>query len=76
MVKRIIVAFLALAVVGFIGYRASVNYKAKKAAANRQPVKLSKLKDKRISVTLQRTMAPGTRTQAPGRDRFRLREIF
>ena len=35
MVKRIIVAFLALAVVGFIGYRASVNYRAKKAAANR-----------------------------------------
>lgn len=35
MVKRIIVVLVAIAVVGFIGYRASVNYKAKKAAENR-----------------------------------------
>jgi multidrug efflux pump subunit AcrA (membrane-fusion protein) len=35
MIKKIIAALAALAVVGFIGYRASVNYKAKKAAANR-----------------------------------------
>lgn len=35
MIKRIIIAILAVAVVGFIGYRASVNYKAKKAAENR-----------------------------------------
>ncbi|MGA2533302.1 MAG: efflux RND transporter periplasmic adaptor subunit [Candidatus Aminicenantales bacterium] len=37
MIKRIIVVVVALAVVGVIGYRASVNLKAKKAAQN-QPV--------------------------------------
>ncbi|HSQ79110.1 MAG TPA: efflux RND transporter periplasmic adaptor subunit [Candidatus Bathyarchaeia archaeon] len=35
MIKRIAAAVVALAFVGFIGYRASVNYKAKRAAANR-----------------------------------------
>jgi membrane fusion protein (multidrug efflux system) len=35
MVKKIIVILLTLAVAGFIGYRASVNYKAKKAAENK-----------------------------------------
>jgi membrane fusion protein (multidrug efflux system) len=35
MIKRIVAALAALAVVGFIGYRASVNYRAKRAAANR-----------------------------------------
>ncbi len=35
MIKRIVVAVVALGFVGFIGYRASVNYKAKRAAANR-----------------------------------------
>ena len=37
MIKRILAVLVALAVVGVIGYRASVNLKAKKAAAN-QPV--------------------------------------
>ncbi|MGZ7064965.1 MAG: efflux RND transporter periplasmic adaptor subunit [Candidatus Aminicenantales bacterium] len=37
MIKRIIVVVVALAIVGVIGYRASVNLKAKKAAQN-QPV--------------------------------------
>ena len=37
MVKRIVIILLSLAVVGFVAYRASVNYKAKKAAQN-QPV--------------------------------------
>jgi multidrug efflux pump subunit AcrA (membrane-fusion protein) len=37
MVKRIIVILLSLAVVGFVAFRASVNYKAKRAAQN-QPV--------------------------------------
>jgi membrane fusion protein, multidrug efflux system len=35
MIKRIVAAVIALGFVGFIGYRASVNYKAKRAAANR-----------------------------------------
>lgn len=35
MIKRIIFVLVTIAVVGFIGYRASVNYKAKKAAENR-----------------------------------------
>jgi multidrug efflux pump subunit AcrA (membrane-fusion protein) len=35
MIKKIIVILLTLAVAGFIGYRASVNYKAKKAAENK-----------------------------------------
>jgi membrane fusion protein, multidrug efflux system len=35
MIKKIAAAVAALAFVGFIGYRASVNYRAKKAAANR-----------------------------------------
>jgi membrane fusion protein (multidrug efflux system) len=35
MIKKIVVALAALAVVGLVGYRASVNYRAKKAAANR-----------------------------------------
>lgn len=34
MIKRILVTLLAVAVVGFIGYRATVNYRAKRAAAN------------------------------------------
>jgi len=37
MIKRILAVLVALAVVGVVGYRASVNLKAKKAAAN-QPV--------------------------------------
>jgi multidrug efflux pump subunit AcrA (membrane-fusion protein) len=37
MVKRIVVILLSLVVIGFVAYRASVNYKAKKAAQN-QPV--------------------------------------
>jgi len=37
MIKRILAVLAALAVVGVIGYRASVNLKAKKAAAN-QPI--------------------------------------
>jgi multidrug efflux pump subunit AcrA (membrane-fusion protein) len=37
MIKRIAVVLVAVAIAGFIGYRASVNYKAKKAAAN-QPI--------------------------------------
>jgi len=37
MIKRILAILVALAVVGVVGYRASVNLKAKKAAAN-QPV--------------------------------------
>jgi multidrug efflux pump subunit AcrA (membrane-fusion protein) len=35
MIKRIVIILVALAAAGFIGYRASVNYKAKKAAENR-----------------------------------------
>jgi multidrug efflux pump subunit AcrA (membrane-fusion protein) len=35
MIKRIIFILLFLAVIGFVGYRASVNYKAKKAAQNK-----------------------------------------
>jgi membrane fusion protein (multidrug efflux system) len=37
MVKRIVVILLSVVVIGFVAYRASVNYKAKKAAQN-QPV--------------------------------------
>jgi multidrug efflux pump subunit AcrA (membrane-fusion protein) len=37
MIKRIIAVLVAIGVVGFIGYRASVNYKAKRAAEN-QPI--------------------------------------
>jgi membrane fusion protein, multidrug efflux system len=35
MIKRIVVILLVLAVIGFVGYRASVNYKAKQAAQNK-----------------------------------------
>jgi membrane fusion protein, multidrug efflux system len=35
MVKRIVVILLSVVVIGFVAYRASVNYKAKKAAQNR-----------------------------------------
>ncbi|MCX6567789.1 MAG: efflux RND transporter periplasmic adaptor subunit [Candidatus Aminicenantes bacterium] len=35
MIKRIIFILLLLAVIGFVGYRASVNYKAKKAAQDK-----------------------------------------
>jgi multidrug efflux pump subunit AcrA (membrane-fusion protein) len=35
MIKRIIFILLFLVVIGFVGYRASVNYKAKQAAQNR-----------------------------------------
>lgn len=35
MIKRIVVILLLLAVIGFVGYRASVNYKAKKAAQDK-----------------------------------------
>lgn len=35
MIKKIVAALFAVGFVGFIGYRASVNYRAKKAAANR-----------------------------------------
>jgi membrane fusion protein, multidrug efflux system len=37
MVKRIVVILLSVVVIGFVAYRASVNYKAKKAAQN-QPI--------------------------------------
>jgi len=59
MIKRIVAAVIALGFVGFIGYRASVNYKAKKAAANRPaeekivPVKTSTLETRTFLDTIK-----------------------